>query len=53
MNDIRQSRPIVHELKKIYISLDLKQPRGGLWVKSDEWLAKEHERLVNNPFGEL
>lgn len=50
-NLARKTRPIVLELIELYAKSNLKQPRGGLWNKSDAWL--EHELKNWKPFGEL
>lgn len=52
MNKMKSQRKNVAELKEIYTKLKLKQPRGGIWVKQDDWINGEIDRL-NNPFGDL
>ena len=47
-NNIRKRRPDVLKLKEIYIKLNMKQPSGGIWNKSDEWLRNELLRLGNS-----
>lgn len=49
----KSQRESVFVLKKIYSDLKLKQPRGGIWVKSDSWIQSEITRLTNNPFGSI
>jgi hypothetical protein len=48
-NEQRKNRPMVKKLQEIYKSNGVKEPRGGLWNKSDQWLS---DRL-NNPFGDV
>lgn len=47
-NESRKNRFLVKELKKIYAQMGMKEPRGGIWIKSDDWLSLEHKRLLEN-----
>lgn len=47
-NDARKSRSNVSRLKMIYSDLGIKEPRGGIWNKSDSWIDDQL-----HTFGEL
>lgn len=44
-NTRRSNRPIINEIKEMLISLNMKQPKGGLHIKSDSFLMELKETL--------